>query len=178
MSDHDPTAEVLAGMNAADTLIREHGLSVDRINVQPGAPTAFRRNPATGEWNLPTLPTIEVMMFGQPLAFLAWCRAIHAERVRVKRRDLDTCMWTHVDMDGFNWRLAGDVRRPDSGAHLPGITPDWERQRSGRRGDEAWISVDELDATVALLTAHEIGRQAWVARTVAALAGVEGGDKR
>ena len=148
--------DLLTAADMALAEIRKHDLSTETLEIKPGSPTTRKWSTRTGDFTRPYLPTVTLNMFSRPVAFLAWVEHLDVERVRVHRRALDTCLYADVDLYGLCWEVNSSVDRPGSGPHLPGITVDWIRQRSGRRGDDAWISPLDLRATLSVLGVVEV----------------------
>jgi hypothetical protein len=145
------TQEVLDTMATAAKLISEHGLPGTHLDFACGSSTAHRWNPETRDFTLPVLPEVTVILSSTPHGFVRWCEALGAGQVAVERRELDVCLHATIDRDGITWNLAGSVSRR-GGRGLPGITVDWKRTRSGRRGNHAVITIDDLRATIAAPT--------------------------
>lgn len=144
------TVEIQEALRYADEFISTNDLNVNRVEVAPRSPGATRWNRETQTSDLPSLTTINVSAAQDwrrrdSLSFTAWCRAIGATVAWVHRRELDTCLHAWADRDGYTWRVSSAVGRPDNGPHLPGIRVEWERTDSGRLGNKARVSVDDLE---------------------------------
>jgi hypothetical protein len=141
---------MLGVLDAAEIAIdemREHGLTANHIEFRPGS-EGRRWDHKTQDFTRPCFP--QVRLHGTPQQFLAWAEHLQVERIHVKRRDMDTCLNAGIDRDGLCWLLGGSVAR-EGKQHLPGITVDWRRQKSGRRGDDAHITLPELRTTLGAL---------------------------
>lgn len=145
------TVDVLDAAAILTTETRQNGLTVHTFEIHPGrqgVDEPRRQVPAQ-------LTEIRLHLFGKPDLFLRWIEHLQVEQVHVHRRAFDTCLHASAVLHGLRWRINGDVSRPyDSGRylpHLPGIIVDWAKQPSGRRGDDAYITLPELRTTVAAL---------------------------
>jgi hypothetical protein len=143
--------DILTAAEQTIAVMRRHNLTTGTLQVKPGMPGAKGWNFAEKAHTRPILTEVELCMFGKPAEFLRWAEHLRGERIRVQRRDFDTCLHADTDRDGLRWSIHTDTRRPHDGKHLPGITVDWIRQESGRRGNEAWITLPDLRATFAAL---------------------------
>jgi hypothetical protein len=152
--------DILTAAEHAIAVMRQHNLTTGTFEVKPGMPGAKGWNFTEKAYTRPILTEIQLCMFGKPAAFLRWAEHLNVERIRVKRRDLDACLHADTDRDGLRWSIHTDTSRPVDGQHLPGITVNWIRQHSGRRGDEAWITLPELRATFTAL-GITLGGQLW-----------------
>lgn len=148
--------DVLTATEMALAEIRKHSLPVISLDITPGSPASHKWNWRTKNHTRPVLTQVSLRLFHKPAAFLAWCEHLDAERIRVKRRDLDTCLHADVDLYGLCWSMHSSVSRPDAGPHLPGIAVAWERQPSGRAGNEAVVSLQDLRVTLTALTALDV----------------------
>lgn len=143
--------DVLTAAETAITEMRQHNLTTRTLQIKPGWPGARGWNRDEQAWTRPRLTEIQLSMFGQPAEFLRWAEHLSVERIRVQRRDFDTCLHANIDRDGLCWSIHTDTHRPADGQHLPGIAVEWIRQSSGRRGNEAWITLPDLRVTFAAL---------------------------
>lgn len=143
--------DILTAAEQAIAVMRQHNLTTGTIEVKPGIPGAMGWNHREQKHNRPVLTEVELCMFHNPAAFLCWAEHLEVERISVQRRELDTCLHANIDRDGLRWSIHTSTSRPHGGQHLPGITVDWMRQPSGRRGNEAWITLPDLRATFAAL---------------------------
>jgi hypothetical protein len=143
--------DILTAAEQAIAVMRQHQLTTGTFEVKPGWPGAKGWNFAEKAHTRPILTEIQLSMFGKPAEFLRWAEHLNVERILVQRRDFDTCLHADADRDGLRWSIHTDTRRPYDGVHLPGITVDWIRQDSGRRGNEAYIPLPDLRATLAAL---------------------------
>jgi hypothetical protein len=139
---------VLDAAEIAITEMRQHGLTANYIEFRPGS-NGRRWDHKTKDFTRPCFP--QVRLHGTPQQFLTWVEHLQIERIHVKRRDSDTCLNAGIDYSGLFWSVGASVDRPVDQPHLPGITVDWERQRSGRRGNDASITLAELRTTLAAL---------------------------
>lgn len=142
--------DLLTAAEMAVALMRQHNLTTGSIEINPGWPKARRWNSQTGDMSRPVLTSVRLHM-SNPVAFLTWCEHLNMDRIHVRRRDMDTCLNANIDRDGLCWMVGSSLRRPYDGKHLPGIAVDWRRQPSGRRGNDAWITLPDLRATFAAL---------------------------
>jgi hypothetical protein len=143
--------DILTAAEQAIAVMRQHQLTPATFEVAPGQPGAKGWNFAEKAHTRPILTEIQLCMFGKPAEFLRWAEHLNVERILVQRREFDTCLHADADRDGLRWSIHTDTRRPYDGKHLPGITVDWIRQDSGRRGNEARITLSDLRATFAAL---------------------------
>lgn len=143
--------DILAATEQAIAVMRRHNLTAGTLKAIPGQPGAKGWNFTEKTYARPILTEIQLSMFGKPAEFLRWAEHLDVERIFVKRRDFDTCLHANADRDGLRWSIHSDVPRPVDGKHLPGITVDWARQESGRRGNEAYISLSDLRAALTAL---------------------------
>ena len=148
--------DVLTATDMALEEIRKHSLPVVTLEITPGSPTSHKYDWHTKDYTRPVLPQVSLRLFGKPAGFLAWCEHLDAERIWVKRRDLDTCLHANVDLYGLCWSMNSLVSRPDAGPHLPGVAVAWERQPSGRAGNEAVISLQDLRVALTALGVLEV----------------------
>lgn len=139
--------DLLTAAETAIAVMRQHNLTSNSFGVTPGQPGAKGWNSEEQAYTRPILTEIQLSMFNAPAKFLRWAEHLDIERIWVQRRDYDTCLHANTDRDGLRWSIHTSARRPLAGRHLPGITVDWERQPSGRRGNSAWITLPDLRAT-------------------------------
>ena len=143
--------DILTAAETAIAVMRQHNLTTGTFQVKPGWRGARSWDFAAKTYTRPVLTEIELCMFSNPAEFLRWAEYLNVERIRVQRRDLDTCLHADTDRGGLRWSIHTSTGRPFDGNHLPGITVDWIRQSSGRRGNEAWIRLPDLRVTFAAL---------------------------
>lgn len=143
--------DILTAAEQAIAVMRQHQLTTGTLKAIPGQPGAKGWNFTEKTYARPILTEIQLSMFGEPAEFLRWAEHLNVARISVKRRDFDTCLHADADRDGLRWSIHSDVSRPVDGKHLPGITVDWARQGSGRRGNEAYILLPDLRATLTTL---------------------------
>jgi hypothetical protein len=152
-------SELLDVTETAARFIREHGLYAHSLEAKPGYAHATRFSHNTGRHE-PVKPTVTVMMFNRPVEFLRWVDHLQVGRIVVKRRDHDTCLWFSWDRehDGqvITWHAASTLPRPADSPHLPGIVVEWDRLPSGRRGDDAWITAEDLRTAMTNLGVVEV----------------------
>ena len=132
--------DVITAAETATTEMREHGLTANYIEFRPGS-EGRRWDHETRDFTRPCFP--QVRLHGTPQQFLAWVEHLQVERIHVKRRDMDACLNAGIDRHDLCWLLGASVAR-EGKQHLPGIDVDWHRKKSGRRGDDAWITPQEL----------------------------------
>lgn len=141
----DYTAEVLGAQETVAWFAREHNLTVERVECHRRG--SGNRFDGTG-WNKPCLPTVTLAPCGRgagrAVEILRWVEALRVEKIRVQRRDFDTCLNAYVDHLGITWQIWGSLSRGDAKVHLPGITPPWRRDKSGRLTDEGSVTPAEL----------------------------------
>lgn len=138
-------AEILGLMQTVMTFVQQHDLPLPGHRYAR-AGGGYRYDPATEDWTKPVLGKAEFYHFGSARDFVTWCRALNIEKIRAYRRDGDVTLNTETDHLEMTWTLCGAVpRRRSDGRALPGIEVKWGPvSRSGRRGDYAVITVDEL----------------------------------
>jgi hypothetical protein len=150
----ETTTEIIETMELVVSFARRHELSLEGVRVSPGSPgSRYLRG------DLPVIASAELFLFGQPLEFLRWCEALGVESVEVHRRDLDVCLHAFAhDVEGITWkpgssvsRLVHDGKNTRVVKALPGITVNWNRTPSGRRGDHARVGLADLRVSLSLL---------------------------
>ncbi|MDQ0376571.1 hypothetical protein [Amycolatopsis thermophila] len=142
------TTEVMHAMATLDAVAREHHLQLRTTHIKPAQPGAKRWDPKTEDYTRPVLP--ELGLFPPDTAeFVRWCRALDVTTIHVERRPSDVCFHATTDRDGLTWRIHGWIPRDDNGRAMPGITVDWTRTSSGRRGNHATIPLTDLVTSLA-----------------------------
>lgn len=145
----DPhTAEVVQAMATLATLVHEHDLQLATTHIKPSSPGAKRWDPKTEDYTRPVLPEVGLFPPGSA-EFVRWCRALDIATAHVERRPYDVCFHAVTDRDGLTWRVHGWTSRDDNGRAMPGITVDWTRTSSGRRGNRATIPLPDLVTSLA-----------------------------
>lgn len=140
--------DVLTATELALAEIRAHNLHAAGLAVSRGQQGNMGKyNPATDDWSRPCLPEIRLSVYHDAPAFLAWCDYLQSTRVRVTRGDYSIHFHLDDDRGELCWKVVTNVKKPASGPCLPGIKPEWKRNRSNRPGNAALITVDELRTT-------------------------------
>lgn len=97
------------------------------------SPTVEVTTPSPGE-----KPHATFGVFGDPSEFVAWLRAVGAQRVRVQARSCDTCAWADGEVGGVVYVLAGSMPHDHGTVHLPGSGVTWDSGRYGSLTVEAF----------------------------------------